>query len=78
MGAYTRANAEVCLLGISKDTKAKEIVKSHAVHQVIQEPIMRHSQKPKETIKRIETLIGGGSENRIVCKGRSQQLGLLG
>ena len=32
MGAYTRANAEVCLLGISEKTKAKEIIKSHAVH----------------------------------------------
>lgn len=59
MGAYTRANAEVCLLGISKDTKAKEIVKSHAVHQVIQQPIMKHSKKPYEAIKRIENLVGG-------------------
>lgn len=30
MGAYTRANAEVCLLGIGKKVKAKELVKSHA------------------------------------------------
>lgn len=68
MGAYTRANAEVCLLGISKDTKAKEIVKSHAVHQIIQEPIMRHSQKPKETTKRIETLIGGVAKIELFAR----------
>ena len=55
-----RANAEVCLLGTSKNTRAKETVKSHAVHQVIQEPIMKHSRKPYEAIKRIEALVGGG------------------
>lgn len=58
MGAYTRANAEVCLLGISKDTKAKEIVRSHAVHQVIESKIMRHSKKPYEVMSRIEELLG--------------------
>ena len=36
MGAYTRANAEVCLLGISKKTKASEVVNSHKVHQIVQ------------------------------------------
>ena len=72
MGAYTRANAEVCLLGISKNTRAKETVKSHAVHQVIQQPIMKHSKKPYEAIKRIENLVGGGGEkNRAICKRRS-------
>ena len=58
MGAYTRANAEVCLLGISKKTKAKEIVKSHAVHQVIEEKIKKHSEKPHEVRKRIVELLG--------------------
>lgn len=58
MGAYTRANAEVCLLGISKDTKASKVVKSHAVHQVIQSRIKEHSKKPHETRLRIEELLG--------------------
>ncbi len=58
MGAYTRANVEVCLLGISPGTKATEIVKSHAVHQIIQARIMKHSKKPHEAAARIEELLG--------------------
>lgn len=58
MGAYTRANAEVCLLGISKQTKAKEIVKSHSVHQIIMSKIGIHSQKPGEARERIAALLG--------------------
>lgn len=58
MGAYSRANAEVCLLGISKNTKAKQIVKSHAIHQIVETPIERHSKKPNEVRKRIEQLFG--------------------
>lgn len=58
MGAYTRANAEVCLLGTSKNTKAKEIVKTHDVHQVIISPIENHSKKPDEARNRIIRLLG--------------------
>lgn len=58
MGAYTRANAEVCLLGISKHTKAKEIVKSHAVHQIIMSKVGIHSRKPEEARDRITALLG--------------------
>ena len=58
MGAYTRANAEVCLLGITPDFKAKEQIKSHAVHQIVEEPIQAHSVKPDEVRKRIVTLMG--------------------
>ena len=58
MGAYTRANAEVCLLAISKNTKAKQIVKSHAIHQIIEQPIERHSKKPNEVRTNIVKLFG--------------------
>ncbi len=58
MGAYTRANAEVCLLGISKNTKAKQIVKSHKVHSIIESPTREHSRKPDEARKRIIELFG--------------------
>lgn len=58
MGQYTRANAEVCLLGISKKTKAHEIVKSHAVHQITEAIPGRHSEKPFEVQERIIQLIG--------------------
>lgn len=58
MGAYTRANAEVCLIGISKKTKASKCVKSHAVHQIIESPFEKHSKKPDETRHRIVELLG--------------------
>lgn len=58
MGAYTRANAEVCLLGISKNTKAKQVVKANNVHSVIESSIEEHSKKPDETRERIIKLLG--------------------
>ena len=58
MGAYTRANAEVCLLAISKNTKAKDIVKSHAVHSIIESPIQEHSKKPAIVRDKIVELVG--------------------
>lgn len=58
MGAYTRANAEVCRIGISKETKANLCVKDHGVHQIIESPIERHSAKPQEARKRIIQLLG--------------------
>lgn len=65
MGAYTRANAEVCLLGISKGTKAKQIVKDNGVHQIIESPIEEHSKKPEETRDRIVKLLAGGGLPKI-------------
>lgn len=58
MGAYTRANAEVCLLGVSKDFKAGQQVRSHSVHQIIEAPFEGHSKKPDETRRRIVELLG--------------------
>lgn len=58
MGAYTRANAEVCLLGVTPGFKAKALVKSHTVHQVIESPIQAHSIKPDEVRQRIVELLG--------------------
>jgi len=58
MGAYTRANSEVCLIAISKNTKAKKQVLSHAVHQIIHAPVMKHSQKPAEVRDSIVKLLG--------------------
>ena len=57
MGAWTRANAEVCLIGISPKTKASQCVKSHTVHQVIESAVEKHSKKPDEVRKRIEMLL---------------------
>ena len=58
MGQYTRANAEVCLLGTSKSVKASKCIKSHRVHQIIESPVEQHSKKPDETRQRIIELLG--------------------
>ncbi len=58
MGAYTRANAEVCLLGISKKTKAEQVVKSHSVHQIVESPVGEHSSKPPVVRDKIVELLG--------------------
>lgn len=34
LGAYTRANAEVCLLGVTPGFKAKTQIRAHNVHQI--------------------------------------------
>lgn len=68
MGAYTRANAEVCLLGISKQTKAKQVVKSNAIHQVIESPIEQHSKKPDEARNRIINLLRDGSKIELFAR----------
>ncbi len=57
-GSYTRANAEVCLLGVSKNTKTKMVVASHSVRQIIVAPVRHHSQKPAEARSRIRELTG--------------------
>lgn len=58
MGAYTRDNAEVCLLGVSKGTKASQQVKKHNVHQIVMSPIERHSKKPDCVREKIMELLG--------------------
>ncbi len=54
MGNWTRANAEICLLGIRG--KPKRI--NASIHSVIEAPRGRHSAKPTETRDRIVALIG--------------------
>ena len=54
MGYWTRANAELCLLGTVG--KPKRVSKS--VHQVIYEPIEKHSKKPDCVRDKIVELCG--------------------
>lgn len=68
MGAYTRANAEICLLGISKNTKAKEQVLRHDIHQIIESPILRHSEKPPEVRVKIKELLGDQSAIELFAR----------
>ncbi|MFX3617959.1 MAG: MT-A70 family methyltransferase [Sporolactobacillus sp.] len=58
MGAWTRANAEVCLLGARPEAKAGKLVKSHAVQQIVEAPVQEHSRKPSEVRERIVQLVG--------------------
>lgn len=58
LGAYTRANAEVCLLGVTPGFKAGKRVCSHSVRQVIETPFEGHSKKPDEARRRIVELLG--------------------
>lgn len=58
LGAYTRANAEVCLLGVTPGFKARKRVCSHSVRQVIETPFEGHSKKPDEARRRIVELLG--------------------
>lgn len=55
MGFYTRANAELCLVGVRGSPKRK----SASVHQVVMSPVSRHSEKPDEVRSRIEALYDG-------------------
>ena len=68
MGAYTRANAEVCLIGISEKTKAKISVKNHSVQQIIESKIECHSKKPDEVRKRIVQLLGDISRIELFAR----------
>ena len=58
MGSYTRSNAEICLLGISKNTKEKQMVKANNIHQIIESPIEAHSKKPDIVRHKIIELLG--------------------
>ena len=58
MGAYTRANAEVVLLGISKNTRPKSMVVRRNIKQIVISPRRAHSQKPPEIRDKIVELLG--------------------
>lgn len=72
MGQYTRANAEVCLLGVSKGFKASEQVKSHRVHQIVEAPVGRHSEKPDEVRRRIVELLGDVPRIELFARERAE------
>ena len=71
MGAYTRANAEVCLLGVSPGFKARARIRSHRVHQVITAPFEGHSKKPDETRRRIVELLGDVPRLELFARDRA-------
>ena len=54
MGYWTRANSELCLIA----TKGKPKRVDAGVHQVLDDRIMRHSEKPKSAREKIVKLMG--------------------
>lgn len=54
LGRWTRGNTEPCLLA----TKGKPKRKSASVFQLVQEPITKHSEKPKVVRDKIVELMG--------------------
>ncbi len=72
MGQYTRANAEVCLLGITPGFKAKERIKSHRVHQIIEAPFEGHSRKPDAVRRRIVELLGDVPRIELFARQRAE------
>lgn len=72
LGAYTRANAEVCLLGITQGFKAGNMVKSHSVRQVIESPFQGHSTKPDEARRRIVELLGDVPRIELFARQRAE------
>lgn len=72
MGKYTRANAEVCLLGVSKGFHATQQIKSHKVHQIVEAPVGRHSEKPSEVRHRIVELLGDVPRIELFARERAE------
>ena len=70
LGQYTRANAEVCLIGISKGFKAGEKIKSHRVHQIVEAPFDGHSKKPDIVRERIVELMGNVPRIELFARDR--------
>jgi len=54
MGWYTRANAEICLIGKRGSPK----IMNHGIKQTIESTLREHSKKPDEVRKRIVQLCG--------------------
>lgn len=55
-GNYTRANAEICLLGTKGN--CQKLKQSRSVHQICDARIQQHSKKPDEIRERIVQLFG--------------------
>lgn len=64
LGYWTRANAELCLLG----TRGKPNRISSSVHSVVDEPITRHSEKPAVVRDKIVQLVGNVSRIELFAR----------
>jgi len=66
MGYWTRANPEICLLGVRGNPKPK----SHAVRQLIYSQRMKHSQKPPVVRDKIVELCGDISRVELFARAK--------
>jgi len=66
MGSWTRANAEICLIG----TRGKPKRKSASIRQIIESIPREHSRKPDEIYERIEKLVGNVSRIELFARHR--------
>ena len=66
-GNYTRANAEICLLGIRGSLKRQ----SKSVHQIVDTRIGKHSKKPDVVRNRIVDLFGDLSRVELFARQRT-------
>jgi N6-adenosine-specific RNA methylase IME4 len=64
LGAWTRSNAELCLLGIRGHPRRM----SRRVHSVVIAPRARHSEKPAEVRRRIVELFGDVSRLELFAR----------
>lgn len=67
-GNYTRANSELCLLGM----KGSMSPVSKSVHSIIDDPVSRHSEKPVEARLRIEKLFGPLPRIELFARAKSE------
>lgn len=69
MGFWTRSNAEICLIGV----KGKPLPRiSRSVHQIIHEPVRKHSQKPDSARDRIVELLGDRPRVELFARDKAE------
>ena len=66
-GAWTRSNAEICLLG----TRGRPERQSRSVRQVIYSPVQRHSEKPGIVREKILALCGDVTRIELFARGHT-------
>lgn len=75
MGYYTRANVELCLLA----TRGKPLKRvSKAVHQIIDDRIREHSQKPDSVREKIVKLFGDIPRIELFARDRCEGWDAIG
>jgi len=67
LGAYTRANSEICILG----KKGSPKVLSRKVHQIIDSRVREHSRKPDEVRDKIVELCGDVPRLELFARDRT-------